>query len=265
MIEWEQLHEKYPNLREHQLKMLEMLVYVDELCRANGIDYWLSGGTLLGAVRHKGFIPWDDDLDIVLMKKDLKRLHTLLLKEEKPTYDLQANDTDYAYVVPYEKIRMRHTLIKENNNNDLYYTYKGIYIDLFFWEPAIPAMHWVADRFQELLMKLARAKEESFPCKKKWMRIYFRLLNGLVYPLLNALSRLFSPYKVSYPLGSFFRTQFDKRWIYPLTEIEFEGRKFLAPRDFDAVLKAQYGDYMQLPSPDQICFHTCSVDLHVEK
>ena len=60
-------------LRKHQLKMLEMLKYVDKLCRKHDIPYYLSGGTLLGAVRHQGFIPWDDDLDIILMKKEVCR------------------------------------------------------------------------------------------------------------------------------------------------------------------------------------------------
>ena len=59
-------------LRKHQMKMFDMLVYIDKICQDNDIKYCLSGGTLLGAVRHKGFIPWDDDLDIVFLKKDLK-------------------------------------------------------------------------------------------------------------------------------------------------------------------------------------------------
>lgn len=56
-------------LRKHQMKMFDMLVYIDKICQDNDIKYCLSGGTLLGAVRHKGFIPWDDDLDIVFLKK----------------------------------------------------------------------------------------------------------------------------------------------------------------------------------------------------
>ena len=74
-----QLNAEGTSLRRHQQKMLEMLRFIDDLCRKNGIPYFLSGGTLLGAVRHKGFIPWDDDLDIALLKKDHKKLHRLAI------------------------------------------------------------------------------------------------------------------------------------------------------------------------------------------
>ena len=96
-------------LRRHQLKMLEMLKYVDELCRKHDIPYYLSGGTLLGAVRHQGFIPWDDDLDIILMKKDFRRLLKVLRNEPSVDYTLQCHQTDPYYIAPYAKLRMKNT------------------------------------------------------------------------------------------------------------------------------------------------------------
>lgn len=88
-------------LRKHQMKMFDMLVYIDKICQDNDIKYCLSGGTLLGAVRHKGLshgmMIW-----ILFSEKDLDRLHSILLKEQDATYSLQANDTDSNYIAPYE-------------------------------------------------------------------------------------------------------------------------------------------------------------------
>lgn len=75
-------------LRKHQLRMLDMLSYIDTICRENNIKYWLAGGTLLGAVRHQGFIPWDDDVDIELFKEDFDRLLTLLSADSGSGYSL---------------------------------------------------------------------------------------------------------------------------------------------------------------------------------
>lgn len=244
-------------LRKHQLKMLEMLDYVDKVCRRNNIDYWLSGGTLLGAVRHQGFIPWDDDLDIVLLKKDLEKLHKLLLTDKDSPYQLQANDTDAFYIAPYEKLRIPHTEIKENNDNDKYYRFRGIYIDLFFLEPALLISHAISNKFQRLLLRFANLG--NFRGKQLMLRSSFLFLHKILYPCLSHLSFLFNRNKLSYPLGSFFSTQFERGWIYPLRELDFEGRKYLAPGNYDAILTAQYGDYMKYPSLDQIEFHTCCV------
>lgn len=261
MIDIQQINAEGTDLRKHQLMMFEVLVGVDKICRENGIDYWLSGGTLLGAVRHKGFIPWDDDLDIVLLKKDLERLHKLLLKDKNFPYQLQANDTDYHYIAPYEKLRVPGTNIKENNDNDHYYKYKGIYIDLFFWEPAVKSCHIIADKLQRFLMLLANRKK--YFGKKSLLCLFSFMLNKIIFPMLSRISYVLSPDKLSYPLGSFFSTSFDKKWIYPLKELEFEKKKFFVPNNYDAVLKAQYGDYMKYPQLDRIEYHTCSVKFNI--
>ena len=148
-------------LRKHQLKMLEMLKYVDELCRKHDIPYYLSGGTLLGAVRHQGFIPWDDDLDIILMKKDFRRLLNVLRNEPSVDYVLQCHQTDPYYIAPYAKLRMKNTQIREWNENDIYYRYRGIYIDIFFLEPAVPFFHYIANHLQNIFCRIESDKKNK--------------------------------------------------------------------------------------------------------
>lgn len=116
----ESLREEYnpegSELRRLQLRMLDMLVVVDEICRRHDIPYWIEGGTLLGAVRHEGFIPWDDDLDIALMKKDYVRLLKCLKEELPAQYRLQTHETDRNYYLAFAKIRETDSEIKETGN-----------------------------------------------------------------------------------------------------------------------------------------------------
>lgn len=120
-------------LRRHQLRMLEMLTYIDGVCVQHDIPYWLSSGTLLGAVRHGGFIPWDDDVDIELLRRDYKRLLRVLRTEKEGRYRLQTHSTDNGYFFPFAKLRDMHSVLRENDDIDLGFAYRGIYIDIFRW------------------------------------------------------------------------------------------------------------------------------------
>ena len=116
------------SLRNHQLRMLEMLKYIDGVCKKHNISYWLSSGTLLGAVRHGGFIPWDDDLDIEMLRKDYLKLVKVLGREIDSKYALQTHKTDTHYLYPFGKLRDLHSVIKETHDADIFYKYKGVYV-----------------------------------------------------------------------------------------------------------------------------------------
>ena len=115
--------------------LLFILQDINRICRKYDIKYTLGYGTLIGAVRHKGFIPWDDDLDIALMKKDYVRLLKCLKEELPAQYRLQTHETDRNYYLAFAKIRETDSEIKETGEYDELYAYKGIYIDIFSMEP----------------------------------------------------------------------------------------------------------------------------------
>ena len=93
------------DLRKLQLRMLDMLKYIDKICRENNITYWLSSGTCLGAVRHEGFIPWDDDIDIEMLEKDYHKFSTIMTSTSISQYIFQTHNNDPAYIYTFGKIR----------------------------------------------------------------------------------------------------------------------------------------------------------------
>ena len=101
-----------------QHRMTEMLRVIDGICHRHGLRYWLCSGTLLGAVRHEGYIPWDDDLDIEMMRPDYDRLMEILPRELPEDMALQTPDTDAGYFFCYAKVRDRRSRLSETNDYD---------------------------------------------------------------------------------------------------------------------------------------------------
>ena len=121
-------------LRRQQLRMLELLEAVDLVCKKYDIPYWLSSGTLIGAVRHQGFIPWDDDLDIEMLREDYLRLMKVLPEELPDKFVLQTHETDPNYISNYAKVRDMNSYLEETNAYDRIWKYQGVYIDIFSLE-----------------------------------------------------------------------------------------------------------------------------------
>ena len=121
-------------LRRAQMRMLDMLLYFDKVCKEQKISYRIDGGNVLGAVRHGGFIPWDDDVDVVIMRKDLRRLCDYLIKNPHPQYKLQTFKTDYGYVGAWVVLRDTKSEYIQNSIVHKARKYRGLQIDIFPYE-----------------------------------------------------------------------------------------------------------------------------------
>lgn len=243
-------------LRKAQLKMVEILEAIDDVCKKNDIEYFLCYGTLLGAVRHNGFIPWDDDCDIVMMKEHYKRFIQCANRDLPNNFFLQTNKTDNAYTKKVTKVRMKNTKFVEHDENDTELYCQGLFVDIFVWD-----YHYGFERLlTKLLRKISalRYRRKVYP-RGSFKRAFVSLLTAvpyLGYSFLQKLYRLFSPLwcnkKDLHWLGREAKLQdcvfVNKDVIYPLrNDIAFEGRYFPVPNDYDKFLTERYGDYMVSP------------------
>ncbi|WP_203558522.1 phosphorylcholine transferase LicD [Bacteroides sp. 519] len=242
-------------LRKQQLRMLDLLVVVDNVCKKYDIPYWLSSGTLLGAVRHKGFIPWDDDLDIEMMRKDYLRLVKVLPNELPEQYILQTHDTDENYIFIYGKLRDKNSFLSETNKYDRIFKYQGIYIDIFPMEYIPKSLAWIGGHMHGQIYK--QLKKSHIPDNilvQRTNRIYC-FNNRFSFPLLRFISKLWPVKQIRHSFGTAYFAPRYKEDIFPLSEIEFEGKLFPAPHSTHNYLKRIYGDYMTLPDLNKITPH----------
>lgn len=249
----EQLRVKYnPDgslLRNAQLRMLEILIDFDRVCRKHNIKYWLSSGTLLGAVRHGGFIPWDDDLDVDILEDDYKRLLPILEKELGDKYFIQNRKTDKNFINNFTKIRDKHSYIHETQHMASRYKNHGLFLDIFPLNYAIKPFLIICGSIHALCFNLS--------CKTDWHHMLSLFLTNFMYlciiPFFKLATRLKKSNIVYHTYGSHFYIGRKISYLFPLTEIEFEGHKFYAPGNYDGYLSDMFGDYMKLPSAPE--FH----------
>jgi len=252
-------------LRKAQLRLLDILVDFDRVCRKNNIPYWIEAGTLLGAVRHGGFIPWDDDIDIEVLKKDFKRLKKALARDLSPQFKLQSRKTDKNYCFFFAKIRdtKSQIIMSDDNERQFDYKYKGLYIDVL---PIVPKIIPV-----KLKKKLEQHIIYRYEMRKNSKDRFHRFLNStliLLYPFYFLctyipayLGKFFGMKQYAYPPGVFFTTERRIDDIFPLTTISFEGKEFSAPHNVDAFLRGHYGDYMKIPPKEHRSTHLHNIEV----
>jgi lipopolysaccharide cholinephosphotransferase len=249
-------------LRRMQMKMLEMLDAFDVICRKHNINYWLACGTLLGARRHGGFIPWDDDLDVVILQTDYKKLVSVLKEELPENLKVQTRETDKNYWYYYPKIRDVDSRFYDKNTDIDNLNYQGIFIDIFPIEP-VPSLQFkrIVDKF--ILSDNRFRKAKSFYEKIK----YIIMISFLpIMHFLVVLSRLYFKYigsrKVyAYAFGVFFYTTYNIKNFLPASEIMFEGKKYKAPGNVDKYLIENFNDkFMVIPEPEKRRTHALKID-----
>lgn len=246
------------NLRALQLVELEMLIELDRICRKHKISYIIDAGTLLGAVRHGGFIPWDDDIDVRMLREDYNRFCKVCRTELNERYFLQNHETDKGYRWGYARILKNNTEYRRVGQEKM--TAKnGVFIDVFP-NDNLPSSFW-ANRECTILSWLCRkilysevGARNSF---KRTSKIGFMILNLLPkkwgHRGMEYLSKKYADRDVEkvrcFGWGSREETGgFLKQWNTETTDIVFEGIVVRGPKDTDAFLKYSFGDdYMQYP------------------
>ena len=250
-------------LRRQQMRMLHLLKEVDRICQQHDIRYWLSSGTLIGAIRHNGFIPWDDDLDIEMMREDYLRLMKVLPKELPTDMALQNHETDPAYFFCYAKVRDRHSRMSEGNHYDRAWKEQGIYIDIFPLERQRLWIHKLSEMTIGHNYKIWRTRTDDEKNLRKVQAI-FKFNQRIIHPFLRFLCTVTGSKTITSGLGIPYHNPRYMEDIFPLAEHVFEGHLFPIPHHADHLLKGIYGDYMQLPDIDHLHPHTEHIDFNKE-
>ncbi len=247
------------NLRKLHAVELQILTDVADFCDRHQIRYFLSSGTLLGAVRHQGFIPWDDDVDISMPRKDFDRFLSLASRLPEQ-YTCQASRFVPEYPIPIVKIRKKGTVMKEPAMADLPIEH-GVWIDIFPIDRVsnVRRLPKRAHRIHLITTAIHYKLGISTP-HKITTRLVCSMLSCLGLMRLDRLRTRFMTAEEN-TQGEFYTNfasnlgyrnlLFRSEVLFPLTKVEFEGRRFSAPADPDAWLKSAYGDYLKLPPPEE--------------
>lgn len=249
---------KLSQLRRAQLKQLSILEEIDRICRKHSIRYWLDGGSLLGAVRHGGFIPWDDDIDIAMPIEDMQRFVEIAPKELREGLRLQTPETEDTRE-PIVKVRDLNSFYVEGNEDFSLNYSKGLFVDIFPMIDYPNVSKKFCKKYGKGMSKCYsilhhshryswRATMELFYFGAKYM--YYKLMWKLAFATRKT-GTFFSNVLINNGYGIMHR----RDQLFPLSTITFEGKTFSAPHDTDAYLRDLYRDYMAIPPKEKQKVH----------
>lgn len=258
------------DIRPLQMRMLKVLEAIDETCRKHSLRYGIFAGSLIGAVRHKGFIPWDDDMDILMPRPDYEQFVAHSREWLPEPYEFVCAENDPAYPLPFGKVQDASTTLIER----VHLSYLGgIYVDVFPLDavPSAPLarrMHlWRYGLLRQALYWIHRDPYKHGHGPSSWIPLLTRKLTTMER-LQQKIRRLLTKYDydsctlvADYTDGLEGVMPKEVEGVY--APYEFEGKTFMGVKDYDYYLTQMYGDYMKIPDGDhqrQHNFHILDLD-----
>lgn len=257
------------NTKEIQQIALNIMKYIDKICRENDIKYFLAGGTLLGAVRHKGFIPWDDDIDINMLRPDYEKFLKIMDNIKHDQYKCLhygENFPNYAY--RFAKVVDLNTKLQEStliSHQDM-----GVFVDIFpidgmnikKWKRPISKTVFLTQCLVTAsYKKMPKIKNKFKYFAKSILRLYTKMF-GWKYWLKRHEKYIkkyqdLDKFEHRYAFSGCYRYKdiMPKELFDEVIELKFEDTKFLAPKNYDYYLSSLYGDYMTPPPPEKQVTH----------
>ena len=253
-------------LRKVQLTQLEIAKEIKRVCDDNNISYFLTFGTLLGSIRHRGFIPWDDDMDIGMLREDYDRFCEIAPKKLSSEYVFQTWENDDRYALPFGKVRKKNTRYIESKSDMT--SYNGFFVDIFPFDNA-PSDLEIRKRLKKELCNIERMM--LMKCRyKPWItensKVNFKKRIGYIYYQIK--SKFFSRKKLIEEYmkkvrsvqesnaiydqsGNMHTKYFEKVWMKTTRIEKFEDNDFKVPINAEKVLHVFYNNYMELPPENQ--------------
>lgn len=244
---------------------LDILLFIDSFCRANKINYSMAYGTLLGAIRHKGFIPWDDDIDIFMLRKDFEKFSSMFNSAHNSKYKLLWISTDKNYNLPLPKVVDSSTILIQNGQRRC--KNLGVYVDIFIYD-SIPDDDVLKNKIVKKVDTLQKYWSYSICKPPKSGSAFKKIIRFLIYSFFHIINPRFFVKKINKVsqtytdcdtkkvgsltyTGARRRFLFEKKWISELVELPFEGCCFFACADYNSYLCYRYGNYLELPPKEK--------------
>lgn len=245
-----------------------MLKYIKQVCDRHSLRYFLAYGTLIGAVRHQGFIPWDDDVDIQMPREDYLKFVDIILREPHPYYKLVSRETTPKYTMLWPKLIDTRTKLTQFGDY-IERVQLGIFIDIFILDGAGDSQEDAEARYRKAYLKYREVKRAALkmfsPWEGKaisflrWIHHIPEKIMGIGYWMdRHAAFCAQMPYDDYTYVGAMgastmnpTRNVWKKEWFGDGAELIFMDESFRVPCNWDAVLRPEYGDYMQLPPEEK--------------
>lgn len=248
-------------LEEQKKIMIRILEYFDKVCRENNIKYSLIGGSLIGAIRHKGIIPWDDDIDVILSRKEYLKIIDILEKKEDSRFKLLTRNTCKDYFFPFPKLIDKRTYVIEPQNLEQISEY-GIYIDIFSYSNVSnEEKERVKDvkkiKLLNSMMSRKKLNLKTDGLKQNFLRVNKNILSKIIgYSCIcKKLDSIYGKYNEvhtnyvisNWPIYKLEKEIQNSNNIKEFIDIKFETICVMIYKNYDEILKTTFGNYMQLP------------------